>query len=325
MIRWTKLLLTLVAAGLALATATGTADEEDTVTFSNVALGEEFAFIVDGKRDGEQVDDAAYRETIPATSTTSSVTVSIGNMQQNAWNEITVFQKGRMVGIHTPSWTDDGGNRYPVELKEESAIDLDVWLVKDRRVTTSGYNRASWAAARATEIWTNERMGVKLGTLTVHADIPVDENLQNLLKFSCTSTGCKEGEDLKRLVGHVPGRVNVYYVEEVNFGDGWATTNGVWCHDDMLVLGREARSDLLSHEFGHSLQLNHVSGAAFNEKNVMWDLSVSRRYYTEGQLMRSYAVENSSIVRTYKLVSGAHDCNESKMCPGVEFRIWDDD
>ena len=311
-----KLCFALLVAGLSLCVTTGIADDEDKVTVLNADSAEPIGIMLDGMRGDVEVDDAAY----PLPAGTSSQ--SVGNMQESDWDEVVVFEKGRMVGIQKGGWTESGGEECRITLEDEKPVDLVVWFVKD--ASSAAVNRAYYSAALAHVIWANERMGLRLGTVTLKREAAGAH--KNLERINCTASDCKEGDDLKTAVGYERNMVNVYYVDQVNYGDGWATTNGVWCQDDVVILGRDARTDLLGHEFGHALSLNHVTGSDFTETNVMWALSVCRKYYTEGQVLRAHVLEGSAINDTYSLRPGAttHPCNDPKECPDVAFRIWND-
>ena len=311
-----ELMVALLGAGLVLGATTGIAEDEDTLTILNADPTEQIGVILDGMRDGEEVDDDSF---IVPTGTTGQ---SVGNMQGSERDEVVVFQKRRMVAIQKGGWTDSGGNECTVTLEDEKPVDLVIWLVKDS--SSAAVNRAYYAAALAHVTWVNERMGLRLGTVILRREEAGAH--KSLERINCTSSDCKEGGSLKTDVGYEKNMVNVYYVDQVNYGDGWATTNGVWCQNDVVILGREARVDLLGHEFGHALTLNHVTGSDFSETNVMWALSVCRKYYTEGQVLRAHVLEGSAINDTYSLRPGAtlHPCNDPKDCPDVAFRIWTD-
>jgi len=300
--------------------ATSTADDKIEVT--NLALSEDLGYAVDGIKGSETVNDEAR---VLSAVTTDKATVTVGPFDRGTDGDLVAFQKHRMVGITPALWTT-GDETLTIDMKEEQGIGLVVWYLVERN--SSQFNRAMQGAALAAQVWCDERMGLKLASV-VEKDKSTDRAAKSLLRIQYESkpTGKSDCDRLVEEYPPEPNMVNVYYVEEVDFGSGYATTNGVWCGDsgnNVVILGKDARCDLMGHEFGHALLLNHVSGADFDDRNMMWAISTKRRLFTEGQLFMAHVVDGSAINKTYGLRSGGtmHGCTTETNCPDVDLRVW---
>ena len=311
--------LVTVAVLFMVAAATSTAD--DKIEITNLALSEDLGYTIDGIKGSDTVNDEAR---VLTAVTTDKTTVTVGPFDRGTDGDLVAFQKHRMVGITPALWTT-GDETLTIDMKEEQGIGLVVWYLVERN--SSQFNRAMQGAALAAQMWCDERMGLKLKSVE-ERDRSTLRSARASLKIRCDdkSPTCADCEQLIEDFPPEPNMVNVYYVEEVNFGSGYATTNGVWCGDsgdNVVVLGKDARCDLMAHEFGHTLLLNHVAGPTFDERNVMWAISTQRRFFTEGQLFLAHVVDGSAINETYKLRSGTeHGCTTSTNCQAVDLRLW---
>jgi hypothetical protein len=309
----------IVVLSFMVVTATSIAD--DKIELTNTATAE-LKVIVDGMKGSETINDQEYD--VPVSTVGTASIILDDNLDGATESDIVAFQARRMVGIKPAEWTA-GDDRMSIELEGEQGVGIVVWHLIPRDSRT--FNRTIAASALAGQVWRDERMGLKLTSLEMY-DVSSSAAV-SMLKLHCDdkSAGCG---DCERLLGAFPptaGKVNVYYVEEVNFGDGSATTNGYWCGDsgdNVVVLGKDARCDLMSHEFGHTLTLAHVSSSDFDDRNMMWALSTRRRFYTEGQLFRAHVVDGSAINDTYGLrpYGAKHSCTTDLNCPSVSLRLW---
>ena len=116
---------------------------------------------------------------------------------------------------------------------------------------------------------------------------------------------------IAEVVGHSPGRLNVYVVRTV---DTSPTRGHVYeISKDKLFLGYQGSLSLLAHEVGHQLALfhptaynegssytNHESDLfTFNDSSLMVASSSQRRYLTEGEIARAHLRVKSGANRTY--------------------------
>ena len=84
--------------------------------------------------------------------------------------------------------------------------------------------RKAWNGRLRTEqIWTDERQGLGVGSFLV-VDATAAQHASDYLAFSCS-----KASGIKSDIGFDPSAINVYLVDTVDFGNGAASTNGVWC------------------------------------------------------------------------------------------------
>jgi len=239
-------------------------------------------------------------------------------------NEIIGFAHRRPpVLVETIPWTAVN-NTVNVVFEDEYHIPVTVWIVQ------GPFDSVAAAAANgnvsSSMIWAEERQGIAFSSF----DIIDATNYPDAAQF--VDFHCSEALDMRSLIGHTPGVVNIYYVNTVDFGTGPSTTNGVWCSvADIIAMGRYTSGPLLCHEIGHAFALGHTNSdpAHFDATNVMDHSSSVRRYLTEAQTFRAVFRDGSAINRIYDVRSGevTRDCphsTSSLVCPVIYKRLWDD-
>ena len=287
----------------------------DQVRFSNANASGDIGILLDGNLGGN-VNDLAFI-------TGATGVVQPGNVTPGTRNELIAYQAGRpprlLEGV---PWTS-GQDIVTVGFANEMPIDLTVWMIEP----PSAERQAQVTAARAkvNQIWNTERMGTRINGFQV-VDKTADPAGPAFQEFTCGLAA-----DMHARIGFIPGRVNLYYVNTVDFGNGPATTNGVFCGDNTIALGRFASDHLAAHELGHSFNLQHVFPPNFDETNVMHNASDTRQFFTEGQTFRANVDPVSSINATYNLRPGlaTRPCDpflESATddCPALQRRIFAD-
>src|SRR4029079_8080736 len=104
---------------------------------------------------------------------------------------------------------------------------------------------------------------------------------------------------LQAAIGARPGRINVYLVSLV---DG-STSRGNACivGGGFAAIAAGAGAELLAHELGHDLALEHIDDlvADFNAANVMHSASNVRQFLSEGQVFRAQLRSNSALNAVY--------------------------
>ena len=134
---------------------------------------------------------------------------------------------------------------------------------------------------------------------------------------------------LQAAIGARAGRINVYLVGLV---DG-STSRGTVCTigGSFVAIAAGAGAELLAHELGHNLALEHVDdlAAAFDPSNVMHSASNVREFLSEGQVFRAHLRSNSALNAVYGLRPGlpTRDCDRDTptlTCPAIAKRLWAD-
>lgn len=310
--------ISLLLVGLCLVLA-GCDPDHDRVRFSNKNSSGEVGILLDGNVDGANTNDKSY-------TTTAGGHVDPGDVTSGTSNEIISYQQERPVAVMESVGWSNGINDILAPFANEMGADFYVWLLEgpyaDRRV------QAIAACIKLDEIWHNERMGIQIAGFQIN-DKTADPDRTPFLDFRCGD----DVVDMRNNIGFNSNGVNIYYVDRVDFGSGYATSNGVWCGNNTVVMGRNASDHLAAHEIGHAFELDHVNALTtnFDVTNVMHNASSSREYLTEGQNFRAHLEPNSVINATYNLRPGllTRNCanlsqTATNTCPAIQKRIWAD-
>jgi hypothetical protein len=326
MARWLKLLSPLLL-GLSVL-APGHAG--DLIELQNVST-KEVGALVDGFGNGIRVNDRSFLRldlggffgavfpVIPLDNFTLDTTL----------NEIIAFAHRRpAVLVEDVPWTALN-DRVDVVFDDEYRIPIHIWIIQgpfdDLQL------RAANATVATSVIWSEERTGLAFGSIEF-TDATNHPDAAQFLDFTCIP----DAADIKSTIGHVPGQLDVYYVNRVDFGQGPGTGNGVWCgSENIIAMGRTTSFPLLAHELGHAFSLAHTNVGAgldhFDTTDVMHPSSNNRQFLTEGQNFRAVYNNSSSINRVYDVRAGQptrtcahHYADTNPLCPAIQKRIWAD-
>ncbi len=307
-----------LAPWVALVALLGLTGCHDRVLFSNANASGEVGILLDGNDDGTVVNDQSY-------TAAAGDHVDPGEVEAAAHNEVVGYQQERPVAlVENAGWTA-GDDTVTVSFANEMGVGFRVWLLQGPLADREA--QAIAACVKLDQIWRDERMGGQITSFQM-TDATGDADAAAFLDFTCA-----EEVDLRNDIGHDSTRVNIYYVNRVDFGNGFSTGNGVWCGDNTVVMGSSTSDHLSAHEVGHAFALDHVNNLTtnFNTTNVMHNASNDREYLTEGQTFRAHLEPSSVINTTYGLRPGLPTRNCGNLseaatdeCPAVQKRIWAD-
>jgi hypothetical protein len=288
----------------------------DFFTANAAPVGRQVGLCVDGKDSAGEVDDRGF--TLQAN--TSSTTFSVGTLGAGQVNEVLTFATGTAPTQFGTPWTT-GADSFSGSLPPKVSVPITIWIVAGPWSTQAV--QAVSTAIQAGALFDQERVGLDWNLIDIR-DATTNPNAA--LFSNVTSTG-----PLETSIGHVNGRINVYWVPLVNGGSG----NGLGevANGDSVAVGVNAAPGLLAHEVGHNLALDHVDGdPRFDGTNVMTSNGGSRLFLTEGQAYRAHIRSISAIRSTvvYNLRPGMpiiDTCNISsttRTCPKADKRLWAD-
>ena len=290
----------------------------DTLQFTNGGTGDNGA-LVDGLKDGSHVNDASFTGAAGAT-------ISLGDIDSSPQsNEIIAY-----TNEHPPTlkeslgWTS-GTDAIALAFESKYRVPFYIWIVEgpfdSQRV------KAIDACIKTAQIWSDERQGVGFNIFEIN-DVTGDADASTFADFTCGLAS-----SMKSQIGFNSSGINVYYVDTVDFGSGPGTTNGVWCGNNLVAMGKNTSDHLFSHEIGHGFAIAHTNTLTsfFDTTNVMHNASNNRNYLTEGQTFRAVVNSSSAINATYNARPGltTRSCGNITSttdiaCPAVQKRIWDD-
>lgn len=255
--------------------------------------------------------------------TTNGDTVGVG--ARAGTGESVGFSQYRPVALQNTSWMTWFGNQtVDVNLGDQIRVPITFWVLSTPFNTNSTRANDFWFAMQTT-YWP-ERVGL-LFTPTTTRDATANTNAATYRAFTCGTSNVNM-TNMQRDIGFDAGRINVYIVDSV---DG-STSRGNACviGGAFVAIAATAGTDLLSHEIGHDLGLNHIDGvASYDQTNVMHSASNSRQYLTEGQLFRAHLEPNSAINAVYNVRAGqitraCADTADTRTCPPLVKRLWAD-
>jgi hypothetical protein len=281
--------------------------------------------------------------------------------------EMIVFADNRPpLTVSKVDWKTDG-TTIDVTLPGIINVPIKIWIVNSDNPNGLTYSvikdQAVAAVVRANQIYLNEKQGIVLTPDSVvdnYKDKTNDSNASQFSRFTCLTMA----NNIKTLIGHQSGMLNVYYVAQADkegLSGSYSPYYGTFCND-VIAVGIKAGDDLLVHELGHAFSLGHVGdpfyASAFDQLNVMHESSTWRAYLTEGQTYRQVtnspesALNNPAIYsftppitppgsplrncrhflsREVRVdIGGIHNLSqwvqqsEKSDCPVVEKRIWAD-
>jgi len=265
-------------------------------------------------------------------------------------------------GLDPPTFTWSYGTNFAyVGLPTQYPIDLYVWVTSGNFMVQEG--KALEAITRTNEIWLSQHQGIRINVNGVHimnrtGDPDQDLTTLNQMdgdprhKFDCTDLGLFAAGGRK-----MDNAINVYYASRVSSPEhiGAEDQVGVHCDGFSILLGSVSRPDLLAHEIGHALNLEHIDKLTINDlpidgssadpfcssgegcrlQNLMHSASDTRQFLTEGQTLRAIVMKDNVLnhpsyynLRPNKPVKDWIDCptqlTSDKECPELQLRLWPD-
>jgi hypothetical protein len=275
--------------------------------------------LVDGRRGSAEVDDEIYVIT-PSGAQISQV---LGTLRGSSLaNEVLSFAATRAPTRHATPWTV-GQDTFTELMTNTVRVPITIWILTAPGTFSAQSQQALSAVIQAGALFDQERLGLDFNLIEVR-DETNNPNRGNFLNVTALI-------QLETQIGHVSGRINVYWVQAVDGGSG--NGRGEDTNGDSVAVGFNAAPGLLAHEIGHNLALEHVDGdARFDGTNVMNSNRGTRQFLTEGQGYRAHIRSTSAIRSTqvYNLRPGMptiDTCTISsttRTCPKADKRIWAD-
>lgn len=241
-------------------------------------------------------------------------------------SEVAVFSQHSAMQLveNVTVWTDGTGDRLLVDLTPSLQVPLTVWVVKGP-FTSAGSagigDRAADQVHRADDLY--GQMNCGLGFQATINDATGNPNAPALLRRKCS-----EGASLRSGIGFTPGRLNIYYLEDVLREDTGASVRGATCgfvlpspttedRNTILVHATGADDETLAHELGHAFTLAHTNTVTgIPVTNVMNSAVNNRDSFTEGQCFRVNVNPNSALNVNGTRVGPTRNCPDGTTSPG---------
>jgi len=275
--------------------------------------------LVDGRRDSVEIDD----ETYVITPSSAQASQAVGRLRGSSLaNEVLSFATTRAPTRHMTPWTVSQ-DRFIQAMTNTVRVPITVWILTAPGTFAAQSVQALSTVVQAGALFDQERLGLDFNLIEVR-DETNNPNRGNFLNVTALNA-------LETQIGHVGGRINVYWVQAVSGASGSGT--GEVANGDSVAVGFNAAPGLLAHEIGHNLAIDHADNdARFDGTNVMISAGGARLFLTEGQGYRAHIRSISAIRSTqvYNLRPGMptiDTCNISsttRTCPKPDKRIWAD-
>ena len=317
--RWMiVIVILLIIAALALSrfrrnsSVPSTALRVDTVQLSGAPGSYSAAILLDGRR-AACVEDEVVR-------TTQTALVPNILSPSGCGARVAVFvQDKAMYFDGAVAWTD-GSDTVPVPLASMPQLPISIWA------PTGGTWDANAHVLAARPIYNDMQSGIGF-----EQAVPIVEKQA----LNSMTAGCNNLAPVKA-VAYSPGRLNVYYVQEITDA---VDARGVHCTADdptiILISALMGVNATLSHEVGHALTLddsNAIDGLDdYTEttpgefvSNLMLQAGVNQKLLSTGQCFRcnlnSASAINALGARTGP-TPGCHPEYSSPECPAVSFDV----
>jgi hypothetical protein len=290
-------------------TTTFTATEDYDVVLLQEAVGHEVGFVVSGETSFGTLRDYG--------ATRSGTTLLVPPFERTSgYRDLVLFTQGRPPVLLVPDWTA-GRDTIVAAFSPLVRFDVTVWIV--RGPWESQRAVALEHAAVASQIWSQERVGVDFGEFEV---IDATSNPVASQYYDFTWQDFCSGE-IRDAIGSVAGRINVYYVDTID------TYGGYSCGDIVGMAAHSGRwGGLLAHELGHCMALSHTPDS-WSNTNLMHRTGGARPpyYVTEGQIFRIHFDAWSRLNTIYGLQPAVRQracLGGSETCIALNTRAWPD-
>lgn len=271
----------------------------DIVRLDNNVSNDQAVVLLDARRSTGCVNDEVWR---------GAGSIQIGNALSNApcpsTPEVVVFSNHNAMQLlpGVAAWTDASGDELAVALTPHLQVPVMIFVVKGPFTTAASDGNGDAADAevvRANDLYGPMNCGLTLQPTIV--DATANPNAPSLLTRKCSEAG-----SLRAQIGFTPGRVNVYYIEDVQREDTGASVRGATCglvlasptpedRNTILVSTTYAEAETLAHELGHAFSLRDSNPfsdldpddpAYIPTSNLMHSGGAARNTLTEGQCFR---------------------------------------
>jgi len=240
--------------------------------------------------------------------------------------EVVAFGVDRPVAVQTASFsTALADQTVTVPFAPPIDMPITIWVVAGPFAMQQQAALTLWQTAQA--LLTTERAGVRMSALEI-VDATANPNAASWSAFACGTSNANVAA-MQAQIGARPNRINVYLVSLV---DG-STSRGNACivGGGFVAIAAGAGSELLAHELGHDLALEHIDDlvADFDPTNIMHSASNVRQFLTEGQLFRAHLRPGSALNGVYGGRPGlpVRNCDRDTPaldCPPIRKRLWAD-
>lgn len=291
----------------------------DTVRVLN-ASGD-VGLLMDGARSGNAVNDTAC-----VADHQGLFDFDVANLELatgvDQWNLAIGFGSDRAPTYLDTPWTS-GDDTFVMTMNSPVEVDLTMWIVQGPYADQQLHAAAHVAYLSA--VWQAERSGLVVRSVT-YVDATSDPDITPAILDS-TGGDSRNWDDFSTLIGLDATRINVYWIHTVE----GSTTTGWSDFGGRIVMGQDTNDDLLVHEVGHAMNLQHpgLLDPEFGNTNIMFPASVVREFITEGQSFRAHFDLGSAANDIFGANPSEPKTNcpgllGSSLCPDLNRRLWAD-
>jgi len=294
---------------------------EDKVQLSGGTGGHSAAILLDGRR------SSCFGDEIVRTTQTAVVNSILA--PSGCDSRVAAFVQDKAMYYGDPAAWTDGSDTLQVPLAPMPQLPISIWVPllppPSGRTEGEGVLTAIAHIDAARPIYNNMQCGIGFEDA-----VPIQEKRA----LNSISAGCSNLGPVKA-VGYTPGRLNVYYVQEITDASG---AIGIHCAADPTVILIDAMFGVnatLSHEAGHALSLDHTNyidglndpvptGNGDFVTNLMLQSGYNQALLSTGQCFRCN-LNSSSAINTLGArtgpTPGCHAVNSTAECPELSFDV----